>query len=408
MDPASILSLADIRAAAQRLAGRVLSTPCKESAWLSELTGTRLLLKLENLQHTGSFKERGAGNVLSLLSKEERERGVVTASAGNHAQAVALHASRLGIAATVVMPETTPLVKIEATRRFGAELELFGRSYDEAAERAETIGRDQGLTYVHPFDDLRVMAGQGTIGLELLEQQPDLQAVVVPVGGGGLLAGIACAIKETNPRVRVYGVESRDFSGMKAALEAETPGQLRGGKTIADGIAVRRVGKLTVPVVQKYADGVVLVDEEEIAEAILTLLEREKTVAEGAGAVGLAALLHRRLALEGLRVAVVLSGGNIDVSLMARIVSRGLVKTGRLVRLSFTVPDVSGTLAHLTDAVARSRANILEINHDRDFSGAELGETRIELVLETHGFDHIRQIRASLGDAGYAVLSGRE
>lgn len=398
-----MLSLEDIRAAARRVAGHVLSTPCPESAWLSELTETRLFLKLENLQHTGSFKERGAANVLSLLSDEERARGVVTASAGNHAQAVALHARRLDIHATVVMPETTPLVKIESTRHFGATVELHGRSYDEAAERASVLATEQSLTYVHPFDDARVIAGQGTIGLEILEQHPDVEVVVVPVGGGGLLGGVACAIKELNPKVRVYGVESRAFPGMRRSLVGDAPASLRGGKTIADGIAVRRVGQLAIPLVQKYADDVVLVDEEEIAQAILVLLEREKTVAEGAGAVGLAALLHRRLNVAGRRVAVIVSGGNIDVTLMARILSRGLVKTGRLARLFVTVPDVAGTLARLADVVAEARANIVEINHDREFSGAEIGETRIELVLETHGFDHIERVRKLLEREGYPL-----
>lgn len=405
MAPTSILTVADVRFAAQRLAGRIRLTPCAESAWLSEMTGTRLFLKLENLQHTGSFKERGARNILSLLSEDERVRGVVTASAGNHGQAVAFHASQLGIAATVVMPETSPLVKVESTRRFGAVVELFGKGYDEAASRAASLQRDQGLTYVHPFDDVRVMAGQGTIGLELLQQQPDLQAVVVAVGGGGLLSGVACAIKETAPHVRVYGVESKAFPEMKRAL-GDLPSSLPiFGRTIADGIAVKRVGELTLPLIQKYVDGLVLVDEEEIAEAILALLEREKTIAEGAGAVGLAALLHRRLPVEGLRVAVVLSGGNIDANLISRVVSRGLVKTGRLARLSLIVPDVSGTLADLADRVARARGNILEINHDRDFSGAELGQALLELVLETHGFEHVRQIRSSLESAGYRIRS---
>lgn len=397
------LTLSDIRAAAQRLAGRVLVSPCAESAWLSELTGTTLFLKLENLQHTGSFKERGAANTLSLLSAEERARGVVTASAGNHAQAVALHASRLGIAATVVMPETTPLVKIESTRHFGASVELYGTSYDEAAERALAIGAERGLTYVHPFDDPRVIAGQGTIGLELLEQEPGLDAVIVPVGGGGLLAGVACAIKEVNPKVRVYGVESRAFAGMTGALGSDPTTSIRTGKTIADGIAVRRVGALTVPLVRRYADGVVLVDEEEIAEAILVLLEREKTVAEGAGAVGLAALLHQHLDLRGQRVAVVLSGGNIDVTLMGRVLRRGLVKTGRLARLLVTTPDLPGALARVAGIVAEARCNILEINHDREFSGAELGETRVELVLETHGFDHVERVKTLLTQAGYPL-----
>lgn len=378
-------------------------TPCVASGRLSALTGTTLFLKFENLQETGSFKERGAANLLELLSDEERKRGVVTASAGNHAQAVARHAERLGIAAHVVMPETTPLVKIMSTRRFGAHVELTGRSYDEAAERAGVIARERNLVYVHPFDDARVIAGQGTLGLELLEQQPDLEAIVVPVGGGGLLAGIACAVKETAPHVAVYGVESLAFPGMKRRMETEAPPSLRGGKTIADGIAVRHVGSLTTPLVRKYVDDVVLVDEEEIAEAILVLLEQEKTVVEGAGAVGFAALLQRTLPLAGKKVAVVLSGGNIDVNLVARIIERGLVKTGRLTRIELTAPDVAGTLARIADVIAAARANIIQIEHDRTFSDAELGETRIELVLETFGFEHVEEVRAGLLDAGFAA-----
>ncbi|HYO98155.1 MAG TPA: threonine ammonia-lyase [Polyangiaceae bacterium] len=401
MDETSIITLADVQAAAERIGDRVRVSPFAETVALSEITGTRLYLKLENRQRTGSFKERGACNYLQSLSELERARGVVTASAGNHAQAVALHASRLGIRAYIVMPETTPLVKIESTRRFGAEVELFGKNYDEAAERAAVLQQQYNLEYVHPFDDPRVIAGQGTLGLELLAQCPELEAVVVPVGGGGLLAGVACAIKETRPDVRVYGVESRDFPGMKRALESDTFPSLPPGKTIADGIAVRRVGRYTIPLVRKYVDDIVLVDEEEIAEAILLLLEKEKTVAEGAGAVGLAALVHRHLNLEGQRVAVILSGGNIDVSLMARIIERGLVKTGRRVRLFLTAPDVAGTLARLTSVVASCGANILEINHDRAFSEAELGHSSIELVLETHGFEHIGFVQSRLAEAGY-------
>ena len=401
------LTLAAIEASAARIAGKVDISPLAESSSLSELTGTRLCLKLENLQRTGSFKERGAANLLEQASVEERARGVITASAGNHAQAVALHAGRLGIRATVVMPETTPLVKIQSTRRFGAKVELYGRAYDEAAQRAAELAAQENLAYVHPFDDARVMAGQGTLGLELLVQCPDLEAVVVPVGGGGLIAGVACAIKERRPDVRVYGVEARAFPSMKWAIESEAPPTLPGGKTIAEGIAVRRVGALTLPVVARYVDELVLVDEEEIAEAILLLLEQEKTVAEGAGAVGLAALMHERLPVQGKRVAVVLSGGNIDVNLMARIIDRGLVKTGRLARFELSVPDEAGTLARIAQAVAVTRANILEINHDRTFSGGELGETTIELVLETFGFDHVDQVRASLSSAGYRVRVSR-
>ena len=372
-----------------------------ESPALSELTGVSLCLKMENLQFTGSFKERGACNRLEVMSTEERARGVVTASAGNHAQAVARHAARLGVQVTVVMPEATPLIKVTATRRFGANVILSGTSYDEAAERAAVIGAERGLVYLHPFEDELVIAGQATVGLELLADVPDLDAIIVPVGGGGLIAGVACAVKESNPKVRVLGVESRRFPSMKHALDSIAPPSLPGGKTIADGIAVRRVGDLTRELVRKYVDEIALVDEAEIAQAVLLLLEREKTVVEGAGAVGIAALLHRRFELQGRRVAVVLSGGNIDVNLISRIIEHGLVQTGRLVRILVTVPDVSGVLAQLTRVVADTRANVLELNHDRAFSGAELGETLIELVLETHGFEHIDEVCARLSAAGY-------
>ena len=396
-----MLNITDIEAAQFRIAGKVRRTPCVDSPILSELTGVQLKLKLENLQFTGSFKERGACNRLEVMSNAERARGVVTASAGNHAQAVARHAARLGVAVTVVMPEATPLIKVTATRRFGATVILSGTNYDEAAEQAALICAARGLVYLHPFEDSFVIAGQGTVGLELLEDAPNLDAIIVPVGGGGLIAGVACAVKAKNPRVRVLGVEARRFPSMKHALDSIPPPSLPGGKTIADGIAVRRVGDMTRELVRKYVDDIALVDEAEIAQAVLLLLEREKTVVEGAGAVGIAALLHQRFELAGQRVAVVLSGGNIDVNLISRIIEHGLVQTGRLVRIVVIVPDVSGVLAHLTRVVADTRANVLELNHDRAFSGAELGETLIELVLETHGFEHITEVCARLGSAGY-------
>ncbi|MEP7051416.1 MAG: threonine ammonia-lyase [Pseudomonadota bacterium] len=398
-----MIRLPDIIAAQSRIAGKVRRTPCVESPALSELTGMRVLLKLENLQFTGSFKERGACNRLELLSAEERARGVITASAGNHAQALARHGARLGIAVTVVMPEATPLVKVTATRRFGATVILNGNNYDEAAERAVAVGAERGLVYVHPFDDALVIAGQGTVGLELMTDAPDLEAIIVPVGGGGLIAGVACAVKETRPEVLVLGVEARRFPSMKHALDSVAPPSLPGGKTIADGIAVRRVGVQTRELVRKYVDDIALVDEAEIAEAVLLLLEREKAVVEGAGAVGIAALLHHRFELlkPGARVAVVLSGGNIDVNLVSRIIEHGLVKTGRLARIVVTVPDISGVLSELTRVIAGTRANVLELNHDRAFSGAELGETLIELVLETHGFEHIDAVCSALERAGY-------
>jgi len=397
-----MVRLNDIAAAQLAIVGKVRRTPLVESPALSELTRAEVRLKLENLQFTGSFKERGACNRLESMPAEERARGVITASAGNHAQAVARHGARLGVSVTVVMPEATPLVKVTATRRFGAQVVLSGANYDEAAALAAKLGDERDLVYLHPFEDPSVIAGQGTVGLEILEDAPELDAIIVPVGGGGLVAGVACAVKESNSRVRVLGVEARRFPSMKHALESIPPPSLPGGKTIADGIAVRHVGELTRELTKRYVDEIALVDEAEIAQAVLLLLEREKTVVEGAGAVGVAALLHHRFAgLEGKRVAVVLSGGNIDVNLISRIIEHGLVQTGRLARFVVTVPDVSGVLAALTRLVADSRANILEINHDRAFSGAELGETLIELVLETHGIEHITDVGERLRRAGY-------
>ena len=400
-----MLTLGDVERAQARIAGKVRRTPLSESAALSRLSGCQVHLKLENLQFTGSFKERGAASRLLSLSADERARGVITASAGNHAQAVALHASRLGIAVTVVMPEATPLVKVQATESHGAHVELCGAGYDDAAERAAQLAAETGAIYVHPFDDLEVMAGQGSIGLELCEQLPDLDAVIVPVGGGGLIAGIATVLRAKKPDVRIIGVESRTFPGMRRALESEAPTSLPpalpGGKTIADGIAVRRVGLLTRQVVKALVHEIVLVDEEEIAEAILLLLERERTVAEGAGAVGLAALLHRELGLAGRKVVVVISGGNIDVNLVSRVIQRGLVKSGRLCRLLITARDVSGTLHGITGAVSAARANIVSIEHDRAFSGLELGQTQIELVIETNGPEHIASVEAELAKTGF-------
>jgi threonine dehydratase len=399
--------------ARERLRSRVRETPCRESHRLSELTGAKVLLKLESLQPTGSFKERGAANRLLQLSAEERKHGVIAASAGNHAQAVARHAALLGIPATVVMPVATPLVKATAARHLGASVVLFGASYDDASAHAAELAAERGLTVVHPFDDLDVIAGQGTIGLELLEQVPGLDAVIVPVGGGGLIAGIGEVLAARAPAVRVIGVESRAFPGMRRALagldaagEGDPPGstpKLLGGKTIADGIAVRRVGELTRPIVERTVESVVLVDEEEIAEAILMLLEGDKTVAEGAGAVGVAALARGHVRLDGLTVAVVVSGGNIDVNLVSRIIERGLVKTGRLVRFFVVLPDVTGSLAELAAVVAGSGANVLEINHDRTFAGVELGQTLVELVLETRGPAHVIEVQERLTEQGYRL-----
>jgi len=397
------VTLDDVRAAQARLKGLIAATPCPYSETLSRLTGTRVFVKLENLQMTGSFKERGAANVLLLLSDAERRRGVVAASAGNHGLAVALHAARLGIGAVIVMPEWAPLTKVVAARRYGAEVLLHGDNYDAAYARARAIEAERGLVFIHPFDDPRVIAGQGTIGLELCEQVPDLEAVLVPVGGGGLAGGLGVVTKALRPQAQLIGVQAQEVPGMRAALEAGERVTVPGAATIADGIAVRTVGEHTFALARHYLDGVVTVSEEEIANAILLLLEIEKTVVEGAGAVALAALVNKRVSLDGRTVVLLLGGGNIDVNLIARIIERGLVKDGRIVRLAVMLRDRPGALARLAELVAEARANVLHINHDRAFSRARLGETEVEITLETSGRDHINSIKRHLLAAGYTV-----
>jgi threonine dehydratase len=405
-EAAPMVTLQDIEAARRRIRDHVFLSPCSRSEYFSRVLDADVFLKLENLQRTGSFKERGALNKLLQLSEDERRRGVICASAGNHAQGVSYHAGRLGIPATIVMPEASPLIKVSSTRSHGARVILHGANFDEALAEARRIREAENLVFVHPFDDPAIIAGQGSIGLELLEQNPALDTVVVPIGGGGLISGIACAIKEVNPRVRVIGVESEAVPKMEAALTAGQPIQLEPGRTIADGIAVRRAGDLTFPMVRRYVDEIVSCDDEEISNAILLLLEREKTVAEGAGAIALAAAVHRKAKLQGRKAAILICGGNIDVNLISRIIERGLVKDGRLVRLSVTVTDRPGALARLTEIVARHKANVVEIHHNRAFITSALGDTAIELVLETRGHDHIGEIVRELAAKGYAVERG--
>jgi threonine dehydratase len=403
----STLTLTDILAARERIGNAVYRTPCTRSEMLSRMTGQSVFLKLENLQMTGSFKERGALNKIAMLTPEQAARGVIAASAGNHAQGVAYHATRRGIRAVIVMPLTTPLVKVTATRGFGAEVVLHGGNYDEACIEATRLCEEQGMTFIHPFDDPLVIAGQGTIGLELLEQVEDLQAVVVPIGGGGLIGGIACAVKEAcarkgGPSVRVVGVQTSRLPSMLEAVEAHHPVTLEPATTIADGIAVRRAGDLTFPVVDKYVDEIVTVDEDEIASAILTLLEREKTLAEGAGATALAALLQRRTSLaEGTRTAVLVCGGNIDVTLLSRIIERGLVQDGRLIRLRIHLLDKPGALADLTQLIAKHRANIVDTLHNRAYYGVNLGDTVIDITMETRGREQVEELLSSLSAEGY-------
>ena len=399
-----MLPLTDIQAARARIRGQVVLTPCTPSDTFGEMFGGHAWFKFENLQRTGSFKERGALNCMLALWEEERRRGVIAASAGNHAQGVAFHARRLGIPATIVMPERTPLIKVSNTERYGARVVLHGAVYDEAMAEAMRIREAEGQALIHPFDMDAVIAGQGSIGLELLEQCPEMDVVVVPVGGGGLISGIALAIKETRPEVRVVGVES---SALPAALAAREAGRLvtiPPAETIADGIAVRQIGETTFSLLEKYVDELVTVDEEEIASAVLLLVEREKTVAEPAAASSVAAAVYGTIGgLVGKNVVMLLSGGNVDVTLLSRIIDRGLLKDGRMAQLTVRVPDRPGALASLTAALGDSGANIVSLEHRRGHGSVWVTEAEIALTLETRGRGHVAELVQQLSAAGYRV-----
>ena len=400
-------SLADIEAARARVAPRVVLTPCTPSEAFGEMFGGHAWFKFENLQRTGSFKERGALNRMLALTEEERRRGVIAASAGNHAQGVAFHAGRLGIPATIVMPLRTPLIKVTNTRKYGAHVVLHGSVYDEAMAKAMEIREEQGQALIHPFDQEEVIAGQGTIGLELLEQCPEMDVVIVPVGGGGLISGIATAIKSKRPEVRVIGVESSALPAAYRAREAGGVVTIPPAETIADGIAVRRIGEHTYPLIEKYVDELVLVDEREIASAVLLLLEREKTVAEPACATTVAAAVYGHVAdLAGKNVVMVISGGNIDVTLMARIIDRGLVKDGRMAYLTVRLRDRPGALAQLTALLAECGANVLELEHRRATGDLWVTEAEVALALETRGPEHVDELVRVLGEAGLEVHRG--
>ena len=392
-----MITLNDIQQAQQRIRGAVVRTPCLQSLTLSRICGCNTYFKPENLQMTGSFKERGALNKLLLLSEAERRAGVIAASAGNHAQGVAYHATRLGIQSTIVMPRPTPLIKISNTRDLGGEVVLHGANYDEALAHARELSAQHGLTFVHAFDDEAIIAGQGTIGLELLEEATRFDAVVVPIGGGGLIGGIAIALKAARPDIRVIGVEPENYASMKAALSHGQPVEIATQPTIADGLAVRRAGIQTLELARRYVDEVVTVSEEEIASAILKLLEIEKTVVEAAGAASLAAVLFQKIAgLAGKNVVMVLCGGNIDPTLLAKIIERGLAKDGRMVQLRTMVRDRPGELARICQIVGDSGANILEVEHNRAFASLEVGGVEIELTLEARGNDHVEQLIEAL------------
>jgi threonine dehydratase len=398
------LRLEDVRAAAALLAGAVERTPCIHSRTLSEITGAEVVLKFENLQFTASFKERGALVRLHRLTPDERGAGVVAMSAGNHAQAVAHQAGRLGLHAVIVMPRSTPNVKVERTRRLGAEVLLRGDDLEEAHAFAVELGRERGLTFVHPYDDDDVIAGQGSVALEMLEDFPDLEVLVVPVGGGGLVAGCAVAAKAIRPGIEVVGVETELFPSMRRALEGARVEC--GRNSIAEGIAVKQPGSRTLPLVREHVDRILLVSESAIEAAVLLLLEIEKTVVEGAGAVGLAALQSHRAHFAGRKVGLVLSGGNIDLMILSSIIQRGLVRSRRLVRLVVQIPDLPGALARLTRILGDLGANIVEVQHNRTFTNLALRSTEVELVLQTLGPEHVREVLAALAAEKYQAQLG--
>ena len=395
----AMLQLADIQAAAARLQGQVLDTPCVESRTLSQIAGCQVFLKFENLQYTASFKERGACNKLAQLTADERARGVVAMSAGNHAQGVAYHAQRLGLRAVIVMPRFTPGVKVERTRGFGAEVVLHGDTLDEARTHARALAQQQGLVFVHPYDDEAIVAGQGTVALEMLREVPDLDTLVIAVGGGGLIGGMATAAKALKPGIRVVGVQTERFPAMFNAIKGTHLPQ--GSSTIAEGIAVGSPGEITQAIVRERVDDLVLVDEGDIEQAIVMLLEIEKTLVEGAGAAGLAALIKHPALFAGQRVGLVLCGGNIDPMLLASIIERGMVRAGRLARIQVNARDVPGNLARITSVVAEAGANIDEVHHQRAFTLLAAQNVAIELVLQTRGRGHVQQVIEALRTAGF-------
>jgi threonine dehydratase len=400
-DPPEEIDLERIRAAAALLRGHIVDTPCVHSATLSAITGAQVVLKLDNLQFTGSFKDRGAYIKLQGLTHEQRNRGVIAMSAGNHAQAVAYHAKTLGIPAVIVMPRFTPNVKVEHTRGFGAEVVLHGEGVDEAGEEASRIAAGRGLVFVHPYDDPDVIAGQGTIGLEMLAADPGLEVLLVPIGGGGLISGIATAAKALKPGIEIVGVEAERFPAMLRVLKGRTPEF--GAYTIADGIAVKHPGTHTLAIIRRLVDQILLVDEADIEAAVLLLLEVEKTVAEGAGAVPLAALTRYRERFEGRRVGLVVSGGNIDLPVLSSIIQRGLVRSGRLVRLTLEIRDLPGELAKTAALLGGAGANIVQVLHQRIFTELPVQNTEVQFVLQTRGPDHLKEIQEVLRSAGYRL-----
>ena len=396
------VKLEQIQEARRRMEGVIHKTPLDRSRTFSTMTGCDLYLKLENLQKTGSFKIRGAYNKIQTLTEEEKKRGVIAASAGNHAQGVAYAASSAGIASTIVMPEVAPLAKTMATRGYGAEVVLHGAVYDEAFEKALALQQETGRTFIHAFNDEAVIAGQGTIGLEILEELEDVSAIVVPVGGGGLIAGIALAVRELAPHVKIYGVQAQGAPAVYMSKRVHSLKTTPDAVTFADGIAVKQPGDITFSIIDRYVDDVVVIDDEATASTILMLLERAKLMVEGAGAVSLAAVLHGRIPVQG-KIVSVISGGNIDVNFISRIIERGLVKAGRRIKIATLIADRPGALQKLLSALAAQHANVIHVYHDRVERNVSLSQAVVEISLETRDWLHTEEILAKLRQAGYTV-----
>lgn len=395
------VTLEDIQQAAKNIRGNIESTPLVHSRTLSQLSGAEVYLKFENLQFTASFKERGALNKLLSLDQEQRKKGVLAMSAGNHAQAVAYHAQRLDIPVVIVMPRFTPNVKVEHTQAFGAEVILHGDSFDEAASYALQTAEQRELILVHPYDDEKIIAGQGTIALEIFKAKPDLDVLIIPIGGGGLISGNAIAAKALNPNIKIIGVEAERYPAMKSALDDISP--TFGTNTIAEGIAVKKPGNHTLPVIKEMVDDIILVDEDSIEESVLLLLEVEKTLAEGAGATGLAALLKYKNEFTNHKVGIIISGGNIDMPVLETIIQRGMVRSGRMTRLRVDLRDVPGTLADATRCIEDSGANIIHVHHHRTFTEQPLQMVEVEFIIQTRGKEHINDILKKLEDQEFKV-----
>ncbi len=397
------VSIKEIRSAAAAIDGLVVQTPLVHSKTLSDMAGAELYLKLENLQYTASFKERGALNRLRVLNKAERAAGVIAMSAGNHAQAVAYHANRLGIESIIVMPHNTPYIKITNTENLGARVELHGDNMNEASDYARSLAEKNGYTFIHPYDDELILAGQGTLALEMLEQNPALDVLVVPIGGGGLIAGCAIAAKALRPKIEIIGVEAALYPSMKEAIDGTA--STAQGHTIADGIAIKSPGALTRPIIENLVSDIVLVSESAIEHAVQLIAEIEKLVCEGAGAASLAAVMDNRKKFAGKTVGLVISGGNIDSRLLASVLMRGLVRSGRLVRVRIEASDLPGSLARVTALIAERGGNIIEVNHERWDYDLPVRFTELDLLLETRDSDNARDIVQALIDEGYPTRS---